>query len=126
MFRKVSLADSSLVLPHAPTSRLGRSFGAGRIVRGGSPDPRRRQRELAVTGARRSLAAPGLPTATESGVPGSVVSGWYGFLAPAKTGAAEINWLNAELRRALAYPDVQKRFWSPARIAWRAPAEFGT
>ena len=44
-------------------------------------------RALAVTGERRSAAAPGLPTVSESGLPGFALSGWYGFLAPAKTGA---------------------------------------
>ena len=43
-------------------------------------------RALAVTGAKRSAAAPDLPTASEAGLPGFVLSGWYGFLAPAKTG----------------------------------------
>jgi tripartite-type tricarboxylate transporter receptor subunit TctC len=53
------------------------------------------------------------------------VSGWYGFLAPAKTGAAEVNRLNAELRRALAHPDVQKRLLEfGADTVASTPAEF--
>ena len=64
-------------------------------------------RALAVTGERRSPAAPDLPTASESGLPGFALSGWYGFLAPAKTGTAQINRLNAELRKALAHPDAE-------------------
>lgn len=85
-----------------------------------------RLRALAVTGAHRSSAAPGLPTATESGLPGFVVSGWYGFLAPAKTGTVEVNRLNAELRRALAHPEVQKRLLEfGADTVASTPAEFG-
>ncbi len=84
-------------------------------------------RALAVTGARRSAAAPDLATAGESGLPGFVLSGWYGFLAPAKTGAAQIDRLNAELRKALAHPDVKLRLLEfGADPVASTPAEFGT
>ena len=42
-------------------------------------------RGLAVSSARRSAAAPELPTIAEAGVPGYDVTGWYVFLAPAAT-----------------------------------------
>ena len=84
-------------------------------------------RALAVTGERRSPAAPDLPTAGESGLPGFVLSGWYGFLAPAKTGAVQIDRLNAELRRALAHPEVRQRLLEfGAEAVASTPAEFGT
>jgi len=83
-------------------------------------------RALAVTGARRSSAAPDLPTAAEAGLPGFVLSGWYGFLAPAKTGTAQVNRLNAELRKALAHPDVKRRLLEfGADAVASTPAEFG-
>jgi tripartite-type tricarboxylate transporter receptor subunit TctC len=83
-------------------------------------------RALAVTGERRSAAAPDLPTASESGLPGFVLSGWYGFLAPAKTGAVQINRLNAGLRKALAHPDVKQRLLAfGADAVASTPAEFG-
>ncbi|MGZ5095909.1 MAG: tripartite tricarboxylate transporter substrate binding protein, partial [Burkholderiales bacterium] len=66
-------------------------------------------RALAVTAARRSPAAPDLPTASEAGLPGFVLSGWYGFLAPAKTGALQVDRLNAELRTALAHAEVKRK-----------------
>ena len=85
-----------------------------------------RLRALAVTGERRSAAAPGLPTANESGLPGFALSGWYGFLAPAKTGALQINRLNAELRKALAHPEVKQRLLEfGADVVAGTPAEFG-
>ena len=84
-------------------------------------------RALAVTGERRSPAAPDLPTAGESGLPGFVLSGWYGFLAPAKTGVAQIDRLNAELRKALAHPEVRQRLLEfGADAVASTPAEFGT
>jgi tripartite-type tricarboxylate transporter receptor subunit TctC len=83
-------------------------------------------RALAVTSARRSPAAPDLPTASEAGLPGFELSGWYGFLAPAKTGAAQVNRLNAELRKALAHPEVKRRLLEfGADAVASTPAEFG-
>ena len=40
---------------------------------------------IAVTSAKRSVAAPEVPTIAESGLPDYVVDSWYGALAPAKT-----------------------------------------
>ncbi len=83
-------------------------------------------RALAVTGARRSAAAPELATAGEAGLPGFVLSGWYGFLVPAKTGAAQIDRLNAELRKALAHFEVRQRLLEfGADVVASTPAEFG-
>ena len=85
-----------------------------------------RLRALAVTGERRSAAAPDLPTANESGLHGFALSGWYGFLAPAKTGAMQINRLNAELRKALAHTEVKQRLLEfGADVVAGTPAEFG-
>ena len=40
---------------------------------------------LAVTGTTRSPLLPSVPTAAESGLPGFVNTGWFGFVAPAGT-----------------------------------------
>jgi len=83
-------------------------------------------RALAVTGTKRSAAAPDLPTAAEAGLPGFALSGWYGFLAPAKTPAAQINRLNHALAHALAQPDVKQRLAEfGAEVVSSTPAEFG-
>ncbi len=66
-----------------------------------------RLRPLAVTTARRSPAAPQLPTMIEAGVPGFVVEGWYGVLAPAGTPPAIVAKLNREIVRILHLPDVR-------------------
>ena len=66
-------------------------------------------RALAVTGARRSPAAPELPTVAEAGVPGYQSANWYGFAAPAKTPRAIVIKLNREIARIMARPDMRER-----------------
>ena len=55
---------------------------------------------IAVTGERRSPLLPNVPTVAES-VPGFVVNGWYGVLAPAGTPAAVVDALSKGSRRRL-------------------------
>ena len=69
-----------------------------------------RLRALAVTGAKRSGAAPDIPTVAESGIPGYEVTTWYGIAAPAKTPRVIVDRLNSEILRALKSPDMQARF----------------
>ena len=66
-------------------------------------------RAIAVTGQKRTPAAPDIPTVAESGVPGYEVSTFYGGSAPAKTPRPIIDKLHAELVRALNAPDVRER-----------------
>ena len=72
-------------------------------------------------GAKRSSALPDLPTIAELALDGNAVSEWYGVVAPADTGAAQIKRVNAELREVLALPEVKDRLvvlgaeMSPAR-----------
>jgi tripartite-type tricarboxylate transporter receptor subunit TctC len=67
-------------------------------------------RALAVTAGKRFPGLPDVPTAQEAGVPGYDVASWNALAAPAKTPAAVIKRVHAELVKALASPDVQKRF----------------
>ena len=68
-----------------------------------------RIRALAVTGKTRAAAAPDLPTVIEAGVPGYVVTSWFGVLAPAAIPRELVNRLNADLARTMAAPDVRER-----------------
>ncbi len=61
-------------------------------------------RALAVTSLERSPVAPDVPTVAESGYPGFEALAWHGILAPAKTPAAVVDKLNAEIAKALADP----------------------
>ncbi len=65
-------------------------------------------RALAVSGAKRSSAAPGVPTMIESGFPEFEASIWWGILAPAGTPKDIITRLNAEIGRILQLPDVRE------------------
>ena len=64
-----------------------------------------RLRALAVTTAKRSNAAPELPTMAET-LPGFESDNWYAFFAPAGTPKEIIGKLNAEILKALKSPDI--------------------
>ncbi len=82
---------------------------------------------LAVGGATRLAAMPNVPTVAESGVPGYVVSGWYGWAYPAGTPQAIVDKTHAALKTVLAMPDVRDRLSKAgADAALTTPAEFGT
>lgn len=66
-------------------------------------------RALAVTGSRRSPAAPEIPTVAESGVPGYEVTTFYGLSAPGKTPRPIVERLHRETVRALQAPEVRQR-----------------
>ena len=68
-----------------------------------------RIRALAVTGEKRAAAAPELPTVIEAGVPGYVVTSWFGVLVPAATPREIVMRLNAELAQAMRAPDIRER-----------------
>jgi tripartite-type tricarboxylate transporter receptor subunit TctC len=65
---------------------------------------------IAVGSARRSPAAPDIPTVAESGLPGFDYVTWYGLYAPAATPKAIIRKLNAEIVHMLADPELAQRF----------------
>jgi tripartite-type tricarboxylate transporter receptor subunit TctC len=81
---------------------------------------------LAVTGAKRSQLMPGLPTISESGLPGYDASGWYGLFVPAPTPRTVVTRLNAEAVKALRLPDVVRTLSSQgAEPVANSPEEFG-
>ncbi len=71
-----------------------------------------RLRGLAVTTAKRTPAAPELPTMAEAALPGFESSAWHGVLAPAATPPAVITRLNTDLNALLKAPEVVQRFAS--------------
>lgn len=82
-------------------------------------------RAIAVTGPERFTEMPEVPTIAESGVPGYVVTGWYGFYAPAGTSADIVQRLHAESRRALSSPDVVEKLAKSGNVpVLSAPSEF--
>ncbi len=82
-----------------------------------------RLKGIAVTSARRSPAAPDIPTVAET-LPGYENISWYGLFAPAKTSPAIINQINAQLVKILNDPETAKRLSSQgADPAPGTPAE---
>jgi tripartite-type tricarboxylate transporter receptor subunit TctC len=67
-----------------------------------------KMRVLAVTSPMRLTAAPELPTATELGLPGMIVRGSIGLLAPAGTPTGIIEQIAQATRTAVAEPAYQK------------------
>ena len=67
-------------------------------------------RALGLSADKRRPLLPGIPTVTESGVSGYEVTSWNGFVVPAKTPDAIVARLNAEIAKAIAHPDLAKRF----------------
>ena len=58
-------------------------------------------RVLASTGAKRSAAAPDVPTIAESDIPGYVVDGWQAVFAPAKTPPEIVKKISGDLANVL-------------------------
>ena len=66
-------------------------------------------RALGVTGSKRSVAAPQVPTIAEAGLPGYVLEPWHGILAPAGTPKPLIAKINKDVVAALNAPEVRTR-----------------
>jgi tripartite-type tricarboxylate transporter receptor subunit TctC len=85
-----------------------------------------RLRVLAVTTPQRWPGTPELPTMQEAGVPGFVITQWYGMLAPAKTPQPVVGKLNKEIARLLHQPDVKEKLSADgAEAVGNTPAQFG-
>ncbi len=116
LFRSSAGIDA-LVVPHKTTGEVIIAARNGNVdlavdfiapllpnIRSGALRP------LAMTAAKRFPGLPDVPTAAEAGVPGYDVASWNAMAAPAKTPRAVIERVHAELVKALAHPDVLKRF----------------
>jgi tripartite-type tricarboxylate transporter receptor subunit TctC len=82
-------------------------------------------RALAITAAQRLTALPNVPTMTEAGFPDVQGGAWFGVFAPAGTPDAAVNWLNAEVKKAFAAPEVREKFQKQgAQLMLGSPADF--
>jgi tripartite-type tricarboxylate transporter receptor subunit TctC len=64
-------------------------------------------RALAITSKRRSQILPDVPTMTEAGYPEIEGDTWVGVLVPAGTSKDVINFLNREVVKIIAMPDIE-------------------
>ena len=79
-------------------------------------------RPLAYSAAKRWSVLPDVPTMSEAGVQEFVLDGgWYGMFAPAKTPSDIVARLHAEVKTALAAPEVQKNILLLGLVPFEAP-----
>jgi len=71
-----------------------------------------RLRGIAVGSAKRSPAAPNIPTVAEAGLKGFQYVTWYALLAPAATPKDVIAKINADAVKALSQPEMVQRLSS--------------
>jgi tripartite-type tricarboxylate transporter receptor subunit TctC len=64
---------------------------------------------LAITGDKRTVALPQLPTYAEAGMPNYDSKNWQGMLTSAGTPSAIINKLSAEVAKILAMSDIRDK-----------------
>jgi tripartite-type tricarboxylate transporter receptor subunit TctC len=79
---------------------------------------------LLVTSDRRSPLLPDVPSASEAGVPGLLVSTWSGILAPARTPDAIVTRLNAATRKVVQRPELKQLLEQLGEVHTSGPAEF--
>jgi len=79
-------------------------------------------RALAVTTAKRSPAAPDVPTVAET-VPGFEATSWFAVFAPAGTPKDVVAKVNAELQRVFKLPDVVDKLKTLGLDPWISSPE---
>ena len=85
-----------------------------------------RVRALAVTGERRALSLPDVPTLIEAGVPGYEVNAWSGIITTAGVPRAVLDKLNAAVNRAIVAPETKERLFAlGSEGGGGTPEEFG-
>ena len=68
-------------------------------------------RGLAVTSAKRSPAAPDIPTMAESGLPAFEATSWFAVLGPAKMPRDVALKISQEVARAVNLPDIKAKLF---------------
>lgn len=101
---QMMIGPSPSLIPHAKSGKL---------------------RAIGITSGKRSAIVPEVPTVAESGLPGYEAYGWFGLVAPARTPAAIVAKLNAEIVRILYLPEMKVRLAELAAepVAYK-PREF--
>lgn len=82
-----------------------------------------RLRALGMSGAKRSIAAPEIPTIAEAGMKGFEASTWFGIFSPAGTPPAIVQRLSSEIVRIVQQPDMKERLLAQGADPIGMPAE---
>src|SRR6478609_1564830 len=91
----VMSGDTQLIFADLATANAGMQSG--------------KLRTLAVTTLKRAPRLPDVPTVDESGVPGYDVATWIGAFAPAGTPKSIVGKIEADIKQALAAPEVKAK-----------------
>lgn len=84
-----------------------------------------RLRALAVSTQARSTVLPNVPTFGETVLPGFHMGAWQGVMAPAKTPPHIVNFLNAQITKALQSEDVKAKLIAQgAELLGSTPEEY--
>lgn len=85
-----------------------------------------RAKALAVTTPKPSPMLPGVPTISESALPGFEMLSWFGLLAPAGAPPAIVTRMNAEVAKVLALPEIRSALAVQGlETRGGTPAQFG-
>lgn len=84
-----------------------------------------RLRALGVTGRKRSVVVPEVPSIAESGLPGYEDYNWYGIFAPKGTPRAVVNKLHSDIVQVVRGQDMEQRLTKDgAEVIANSPDEF--
>lgn len=86
----------------------------------------KRVKVLAVTGPKRIMQMPDVPSWAEEGIANANVINYWGVVAPAGTPTAVVARLNAAMQKILAQPDVRERLVREgAEVVSGSPEQLG-
>ena len=97
---QVLLTNMASVLPHIASGKL---------------------KAVGISSARRSAAAPQVPTIAESGLPGFEYATWYGMLAPARTPQPLVEYIQDSVAHVARLPAVAERFTAQGLQVYASP-----
>jgi tripartite-type tricarboxylate transporter receptor subunit TctC len=85
----------------------------------------RKVNALGMLGKSRAASLPDVPTLDESAVPGYDLTNWFGLVLPAGTPPELVRRIHADLRKALAAPEVRDKLTAMgATVVGSSPEEF--
>jgi tripartite-type tricarboxylate transporter receptor subunit TctC len=102
-YKGAALVITDVLAGHLPTGFVTLAAALPQVRTG-------KVKALAVTGDKRSAAAPDVVTMTEAGLAGLVMTEWFGILSPAGIPRSIVAHLNKEINDAVRSPEVHSRF----------------
>ena len=118
-YKGASQAATGVAAGEVPVAFQGLATVAG-LVRGG------RLKLVGLTTPGPMAEFPGVPTVSESGLPGFQFNSWFAVMAPAGTPKDIVQRLNAEIVKALQDPDVRAKLKDQGlTVRGSSPEELG-